>query len=594
MCGITGFTWEDKNLLRCMTDIIAYRGPDDHGYYTDSNISLGHRRLSIIDLSSAGHQPMSNEDGSIQIVFNGEIYNFRELKSLLEKKHQFRSDSDTEVLIHGYEEWGSEGLLKRINGMFAIALWDSNNKLLFLARDRLGKKPLYYFTTKNNLVFSSELKSLLEYGEIKRVLDIDSVNSYLSYRFISSDRTMIKGVKKLLPAHYAIFQKGKLDIKRYWSIDWTINDNSEDYCIKTFSKLFKECVEKRLFSDVPLGAFLSGGIDSSAVVAMNSKLRLDPIKTFTVGFNHKTDELKYARIAAEHLHCDHHELILDYKDMTKSLPDIIWYMDEPSTDITMVPLYFLSKFAKKKVTVVNSGEGADELFSGYAHYKIGSGLFNVIPSHIKKSIYSWYYSPFKLKDRNMFFNNKPNEDGSLKKYLAKDPPKHLLNKLLLFDIENELPNWQLARVDRMTMANAQEARAPFLDYRMVEFAAQLPTNLKMKNITGKYLIKKAVKGMIPDEIINRKKQGFTTPMHDWFKEDLLGIAEQVLSRENMRQRKYVNYDYIEKLLEMEKHTKQQLPFKYTSFKLLVILMFEMWQKIYLDNNSKVLKLNDFY
>jgi asparagine synthase (glutamine-hydrolysing) len=594
MCGITGFTWEDKDLLRKMTDIIAYRGPDDHGYYTDKDVSLGHRRLSIIDLSAAGHQPMTNEDGSIMIVFNGEIYNFQDIKPLLEKKHQFRSNSDTEVLIHGYEEWGPEGLLRRINGMFAIALWDSNKKLLFLARDRLGKKPLYYFINKNNLVFSSELKALLEYSGIKRELDINSVNSYLSYRFIPSDKTMIKGVKKLLPAHFAIFQNRKLAIKRYWSIDWSISDKPEDYYIKSFSRLFRDCVEKRLFSDVPLGAFLSGGIDSSAVVAMNSKLRPDPVKTFTVGFNHRTDELKYARIAAEHLHCDHHELILDYHDMTKSLPEIIWYMDEPSTDITMVPLYFLSKFAKKKVTVVNSGEGADELFSGYAHYKIGSNSFNLVPSPIKKSIYSWYYSPFKFRDRRVFFESKPQEDDSLKQYLTNDKPKHLLNKLLLFDIENELPNWQLARVDRMTMANAQEARVPFLDYRMVEFSASLPINLKMRNITGKYLLKKAVKDMLPDEIINRRKQGFTTPMHDWFREDLLGIAEQVLSKENMKDRKYINYEYIKKLLELEKHTKQQLPFKYTSFKLLVILMLEMWQKIYLDNNSKVLKLNDFY
>jgi asparagine synthase (glutamine-hydrolysing) len=593
MCGITGFTWEDKDLLRRMTDIIAYRGPDDHGYYSDSNISLGHRRLSIIDLTAAGHQPMSDKEGKVTIVFNGEIYNFRQLRALLEKKYDFASATDTEVLIYGYREWGPEGLLKRISGMFAFAIWDSDKKLLFLARDRLGKKPLYYYVHGNKLVFASELKSVLEFREIKRELDISSVNSYLSYRFIPSDKTMIIGVKKLLPAHYALFSKGKLVINRYWKIDWTVSEKPEEYYIKKFNELFKDCVEKRLFSDVPLGAFLSGGIDSSAVVAMNTKLRNDPVKTFTVGFNHETDETKYAKLVAEHLGCDHHELILDYHDMTKALPNIVWYMDEPSTDITMVPLYFLSQFAKKKVTVVNSGEGADELFSGYAHYKIGSNMFNFVPSAVKNRIYCWYYSPFKHADREQFFNIGPKEDALLMEHLKAKEPKHLLNKLLNFDINYELPNWQLARVDRMTMANAQEARVPFLDYEMVEFAASLPINMKLKNVTNKYLLKQAVKKWIPKEIIERRKQGFTTPMHDWFRDDLLGIAESVLSKENMAKRKYINHSYISKLIDSEHKIKKTLPLQYNSFKLLTLLMLEMWQRMYIDDDSKVLKLDAF-
>jgi len=594
MCGITGFTWEDKDLLRRMTDIIAYRGPDDHGYYTDKDISLGHRRLSIIDLSAAGHQPMSDKEGEITIVFNGEIYNFRELRKELEGKYDFASSTDTEVLIYGYKEWGPEGLLKRINGMFAFALWDSVKKLLFLARDRLGKKPLYYYLQEDKIVFASEIKALLEFPKIKRELDVAAVNSYLSYRFIPSDKTMIKRVKKLLPAHYAVFSCGKLAIKRYWDIDWTVSDKPEDYYVKKFDSLFRSCVEKRLFSDVPLGAFLSGGIDSSAVVAMNSKLRPDPVKTFTVGFNHETDETRYAKLVAEHLGCDHHELILDYHDMTKALPNIIWYMDEPSTDITMVPLYFLSKFAKQKVTVVNSGEGADELFSGYAHYKIGSPIFNFVPSAVKNRIYYWYYSPFKRSDIQQFFRKAPEEDALLMQHLRSKEPKHLLNKLLNFDIKHELPNWQLARVDRMTMANAQEARVPFLDYEMVEFAASLPVNMKVKNITNKYLLKQAVKKWLPKEVIDRRKQGFTTPMHDWFREDLLGLAESVLSKDNIAKRKYINYAYVQKLMESERRIKRTLPFRYTSFKLLTLLMLEMWQKMYLDNDSKALKLDAFY
>lgn len=594
MCGITGFSWEDKDLLRRMTDIIAYRGPDDHGYYTDRDISMGHRRLSIIDLSAAGHQPMSDKEGQVNIVFNGEIYNFRELRALLEKKYDFASATDTEVLIYGYKEWGPEGLLKRINGMFAFAIWDAAKKLLFLARDRLGKKPLYYHIKGNQLIFASEIKSLLQFPGLKRELDVDAVNSYLSYRFIPSDKTMLKGVRKLLPAHFAVFLGGKLAIKRYWDIDWAVSDRPEDYYVKRFESLFKECVEKRLFSDVPLGAFLSGGIDSSAVVAMNTKLRPDPVKTFTVGFNHETDETKYAKIVAEHLGCDHHELILDYHDMTKKLPEIVWYMDEPSTDITMVPLYFLSKFAKQKVTVVNSGEGADELFSGYAHYKIGSPVFNFVPSYVKKRIYYWYYSPFKSADREQYFSKRPREDTLLIDNLHSEQPKHLLNKLLNFDIKHELPNWQLARVDRMTMANAQEARVPFLDYEMVEFAASLPVNMKVKNITNKYLLKQAVKKWIPKEIIERRKQGFTTPMHDWFREDLLPIAEDVLSKKNIAKRNHINYAYVLKLMDSERRIKRTLPFRYTSFKLLTLLMLEMWQQMYLDGDAKALKLDDFY
>jgi asparagine synthase (glutamine-hydrolysing) len=259
----------------------------------------------------------------------------------------------------------------------------------------------------------------------------------------------------------------------------------------------------------------------------------------------------------------------------------------------MVPLYFLSQFAKKKVTVVNSGEGADELFSGYAHYKIGSNMFNFVPSAVKNRIYCWYYSPFKHADREQFFNIGPKEDALLMEHLKAKEPKHLLNKLLNFDINYELPNWQLARVDRMTMANAQEARVPFLDYEMVEFAASLPINMKLKNVTNKYLLKQAVKKWIPKEIIERRKQGFTTPMHDWFRDDLLGIAESVLSKENMAKRKYINHSYISKLIDSEHKIKKTLPLQYNSFKLLTLLMLEMWQRMYIDDDSKVLKLDAF-
>jgi asparagine synthase (glutamine-hydrolysing) len=578
MCGITGFTWEDKDLLRKMTDIIAYRGPDDHGYYTDSNVSLGHRRLSIIDLSPAGHQPMTNEDGSVMIIFNGEIYNFKELVPLLEKKHRFKSDTDTEVLIHGYEEWGPEGLLKRINGMFAFAIWDSSKKQLFIARDRIGVKPLYYtMLDKTKLMFASEVKAILENPDIKRKISIDSLNSFLKYRFIPSDNTMLQGIKKLLPGHYLIFNKGRISISKYWDIKWNEVKKSESILIKEFRRLLEDSVEMRLMSDVPLGAFLSGGLDSSAVVAINSKLREDPVKTFTVGFGHESDEFKHARLVAEHLGCDHHEITLKYSQMTKALPKIVWHMDEPNTDITMFPLYFLAKESRKYATVINTGEGADELFAGYQHYLVGSPTFRLVPKVIKNSVYKWYYSPFDKSDRKQAIKGDPKEDDSLHQYLQLKSPGNTLNNILLFDIKNELPNWQLTRVDRMTMAVAQEARVPFLDYRLVEFSANLPQSMKIKNLQGKYLVKQAVKDLLPESVIKRYKQGFTTPMHEWLKQDLLPMAEDVLSKTALRSSP-ISHDYVEKLFSSYRRSGGQKPFVRTSYQIIVLLLFEEWRK----------------
>jgi asparagine synthase (glutamine-hydrolysing) len=593
MCGITGFTWEDKSLLKRMTGIISYRGPDDHGYHTDKDISLGHRRLSIIDLSSAGRQPMTDKEGTVTIVYNGEIYNFKELRKELEKKHSFSSNTDTEVLIHGYKQWGPEGLLKRLNGMFAFAIWDSKNKTLFMARDRLGIKPLYYAQLGDRLIFASEIKSILECPDLVRELDVGAVNSYLTYRFIPSAGTVLKGIKKLLPGHYLIFSKGKMSVKKYWDLKFRIAQGSEQHFVKMFRALLSDCVEKRLMSDVPLGAYLSGGIDSSLIVAVNSMLREDPVKTFTVGFGHETDEFRYAQKVAEHLGTDHHELMMDYKDMSKTLPKILWFMDEPNSDITMVPLYFLSQFSRKKVTVVNTGEGADELFSGYQHFRVGSDSFRLVPSFVKKSVYSLYYSPFKGPERRALFTKAQKDDDSLKRCLDTKQPKHLLNRILLFDIKNELPNWQLARVDRMTMAHAQEARVPFLDHRMVEFSATLPINFKLRKIDGKYLVKRAASNLLPKEILTRKKQGFTTPRDAWFRNDFMECAFNILSKENMRRRKYINTDYVEKLKQKVRKTGDK-PFRPYTYKLLILTMLEMWQQMYLDNKSGVMKLDRFF
>jgi asparagine synthase (glutamine-hydrolysing) len=581
MCGISGFSWEDTGLIDKMVRSLAYRGPDDSGIFVD-NVSLGHNRLSIIDLSSAGHQPMCNEEGDIWIVFNGEIYNHAEIRPILEKKgHKFKSETDTETIIHSYEEWGVD-CLSRFNGMFAFAIWDSKKKTLFLARDRLGVKPLYYHHGKN-LIFSSEIKAILEHG-ISREIDRDAINSFLTYRFIPGDRTILKGIRKLLPGHYLICKDNQVKTVRYWQLDWSEKPGKYE---EQLENLLLDSVEKRLMSDVPLGAFLSGGIDSSLIVAMNAKLRGDKVKTFTVGFGHASDEFKHARAAAEHIGTDHHELTLDYRQMTKALPDIVWHMDEPNSDITMVPLYFLSRFAKKKVTVVNTGEGADELFSGYQHFKIGGGPFQLVPEAIRKPVYRWYYSPFKASERAELMQKKPAEDKALAGYLDRKEPKHLLNRILLFDIENELPNWQLTRVDRMTMAHGMEARVPFLDYRIVELSAKMPAGMKMNSLEGKHVLRKVAAKYLPKSIIMRKKQGFTTPRGSWLKADMHDAAARLLTRENVMRRGIFNADYVDTLLSRTKG-KEDLPMRPHSYKLLILSLLEIWMRQYIDQETVVL------
>jgi asparagine synthase (glutamine-hydrolysing) len=591
MCGINGFSWEDKNLIKQMNKIISYRGPDDKGTYTDKHVSLGHNRLSIIDLSKAGKQPMTNEDGSIFIVFNGEIYNFKEIKQkLIKKGHKFNSNTDTEVIIHAYEEFGEE-CLKLFNGMFAFAIWDTNNKKLFLARDRLGIKPLYYYLDQKNekLIFSSEIKGILQH-EIKKKINIQSFNSFLTYRFITSDETMIQNIKKLKPGHYLTYQNKKIHMNKYWNLKWNTINKSKDYFVKKIDQLLNESVDKRLLSDVPLGIFLSGGLDSSLITSINSKLRNDTIKTFSIGFNHKSDELKYASKVANLLNTNHKELILDYNQITKEIPNIVWYMDEPHSDPSVIPLYFLSKFAKKDITVVNTGEGADELFSGYYHYYIGSNLFNTIPNLIKKKVYNYYYSPFKKNQRKQLLNNSDNtnnninssikEDNTLKRYLNKK--HHILNNVLHFDIKKELPNWQLTRVDRLTMAHGMEARVPFLDHNLVELSSSIPTNLKQKGFCGKYILKKVAKKYLPKEIIYRKKQGFTTPLHLWFKHDFNNITQNLFNDTNIN---FINKNYIKKLLNKQKNIKNHTKFTKSTYQLFILSLFTIWHKTYIDQNK---------
>jgi len=589
MCSISGFTWEDKTLIRKMNDILSYRGPDDTGIYIDERISLGHNRLSIIDLSHAGHQPMSNRDGTLWIIFNGEVYNYKKIRQELEKLgYTFLSNTDTEVVVNSYEQFGPE-CVKIFNGMFAFAIWDTKKKELFLARDRIGIKPLYYYYDGLKLIFSSEIKAILCH-DINKQIDFDAFNSFFKYRFIPSDKTILKGIRKLMPGYYMYYKNGKITLRKYWKLNWKIENKSESYYLKKLNKLLKSSVELRLQSDVPLGAFLSGGVDSSLIVAINYKLRKDPIKTFTIGYGYDTDEFKYARIVSNYLDTDHHEIILDFDLMTRKLPLIIWHMDEPHSEITMIPLYFLSKFSKKEVTVVNTGEGADEIFSGYNDYYLGSKMFQFIPNILKTRLYLWYYPRFNKSLRNKLFSFSFTEDNTLQTYLTlknkNSFPNDFLNRILYFDLKHELTNWELNRTDKMTMAFSMEARVPMLDFRIVELSSRLPIKYKQPNLIGKYILKKLALSYLPREIVLRKKQGFTTPEQAWIKNRLKDSIETLLF---FNKKPFYDYYYIKKLIQKQSSFNKKNPFQRYSFQLLNLLFFDIWYEIYM-NNTKIEKI----
>ena len=539
MCGITGFTWGDKKLIRSITERISHRGPDAQGYYVDKGISLGHRRLSIIDLSPKGRQPMFNEDSSIVIVFNGEIYNFKKLKEdLLKKGCKFKSNSDTEVIIAGYEEYG-EKICSKLDGMFAFALWDTKNNKLIIARDRIGKKPLYYATENDNLIFASEIKSLLEAG-VSRDIDKNILIDTVACRFSPGNYTVFSKIKKLPPGSYGIFSKGKLKISSYWQIP-PLTETKEP-SIKEVDQLIDSAVEKRLMSDVPIGVLLSGGLDSSTMVAYMSR-KTENIKTFSVGFTEGIDESKYARIVANHFNTDHKEIILD-KEMLSHLPKVVYHLDEPISDPAALPTYLLSKEVSKHVKVALSGEGGDEVFGGYDTVNKLSFLnkINKIPYPIKKilipalkgvsslyvypkkQIYNFgadllnsktieeaykklYYFPFNKCEIKEFTNvSRPDLlDNFIKS-------KELYKASINFYFKEWLPNDLLMKVDKTSMAHGLEIRAPFLDKDLIEYFFSIPRKHKI----NRDLFKKTVSPHLPKIIANRKKQGFSLPISTWF------------------------------------------------------------------------------
>lgn len=556
MCGIVGIVYRDNSRkvsepkLVDMRDLLVHRGPDDQGLFIDGNVGMGHRRLSIIDLNT-GHQPMSNEDETFWIVFNGEIYNFQDLrKDLLKKGHVFRTKSDTEVIIHLYEEKG-EDCAADLNGIFAFAIWDQKDRSLFMARDHMGIKPLYYAMTKEVFLFSSELKSIVRSGHLEARCNEEVIPEYFMFRHVSGENTLFKGVKSLLPGHSMVLKDGEIRMNEYWSpFPKEAEKNiSFETATEELSWLIGDSVKKQLISDVPLGTFCSGGVDSSLVTAVASRLIGRPISTFSVGFHENGyDETSYARVVSKQYGTHHNEVKVTNQEFADLLPKLIWHNDEPLNFANSIQIYAISKLAKEHVTVVLTGEGADELFGGYPRYLLPrvSGWFRKMPSFLRNGILrgGGLLGDHRLEKIARFSNYSSDEailyNSSIldKDFIREILPQFSLNgfpyrvenllkgkrlsmdsinRLSLLDQQNYLVSI-LMRQDKMSMATSIESRVPLLDYRIVEFANRLPSLYKINMFRTKLLIKKVAEKYLPRIVVNRKKSGFGVPLNQWFKE----------------------------------------------------------------------------
>ncbi|MCK9596961.1 asparagine synthase (glutamine-hydrolyzing) [Candidatus Pacearchaeota archaeon] len=593
MCGICGFNWEDKKILKEMTDIISHRGPDQYDYYTDDLVSFGHRRLSIIDLSEKGKQPLCNEDGTIWIVYNGEIYNFQDIKLDLEKKgHFFKSNTDTEVIIHAYEEYGIE-CVKLFNGMFSFAIWDSLNKKIIFARDRLGVKPLYYYFDKinNKLIFASEIKSILSNPLVKKEINLNAFNQILHYAYIINGETIFKNINELPPGKIMIYDFNNLEIKEYWKIDNNVHYGSENFFAEKLKQLLAESVRKRLVADVPLGASLSGGLDSSSIVAFMSRITEKPIETFTVGFDDESDEFKEAKLVSEFCKTNHHEKIIPLEEITKNLAKILWHMEVPYAKPAVFATYFLSKeINRNKVIIDLSGEGSDEIFGGYNRY--GRDKTEKIIT-----------SPFVSEEHKKRFFNKSvlTEVGdnlipanNFLPELEKQEKEEHLNVALNFELRKQLPGVQLTRVDKMSMAHSHEIRVPFLDYEFVEFGMTIPSNLKWKNNNKKYILQKAMEPLLPKEIINRNKVPFHAPLLKYFQEGFIDVADNILSSSSIFKKEFVNQDKIKEQIRSIRN--KEITDDKSLRQILFLTNFELFQRIFIERDkikSTDLEINNF-
>jgi asparagine synthase (glutamine-hydrolysing) len=619
MCGIAGIVRVDgrpvfEHEVRAMCGAMTHRGPDEEGVFLGDGVGLGMRRLSIIDLQN-GRQPVSNEDGTVQVVFNGEIYNYRELRGLLIRRgHVFRTGTDTETIVHLYEDFGPKAV-GYLCGMFAFALWDERRRQLLLARDRLGIKPLYYAEVDGGgLVFASELKPILQLPDVKRSLNWNGMSHLFTFLATAPSQSIVEGVRKLEPARIATAARGRpLRIERYWDLEFEPDERAtEQELVERLRLLLTASVARHQISDVPIGAFLSGGIDSSAVVAAMARLTTERVKTFSIGFvENGFDELCHARRVAAAFHTDHHELVLK-PDAVQVIEDLAWYLDEPFGDTSAIATYIVSKLAAEHVKVVLTGDGGDELFAGYDKYLVEQRerRYDRVPAFVRKTMaavgdampdgtpgrrflrhlaldgsrrYLHASTLFHADEIGRLFRQ-----DALEQLAACQPWAESLSSLernggndwisaaQYCDLNNYLPLDVLTKVDRMTMAHSIEARPPLLDHHIVEFAATVPTRFRLRDGTTKYLFKQAMRGILPDEIIDRPKHGFAVPLDAWFRGELSGFARDLLLSERCRQRGLFNVEYLEQLLRLNERGRD------AGLQLWTVASFELWCQRFLD------------
>jgi asparagine synthase (glutamine-hydrolysing) len=626
MCGIVGIVRcdgldVDRALLTQMADAVRHRGPDDDGFYLNGPVGLGMRRLSIIDLAG-GAQPIHNQDRTAWIVFNGEIYNYRELRDQLEKLgHSFYTNSDTEAIIHAYDQYGAD-CPKHLRGMFAFAIWDERTQELFLARDRVGKKPLLYAQVDGQLIFGSEFSALLLHPDLGKDIDFEALNHYLSFMCVPAPLTAYREIRKLEPGHSLRYRKGELKIQRYWQPDFSQKlDISEHEAGERAIEILRDAVKVRLMSEVPLGAFLSGGIDSSAVVALMSEESSAPVKTFSIGFEEQDfSELHHARRVAEHVGADHHEFIVR-PDALEVLPILVEHYGEPYADSSAVPTYYVARETRKHVTVALNGDGGDESFAGYERYAAMrlAERYHRIPAVLRDTVirqaielmpssetkrgrvrdvkrfveaaslpkverYLRWVSVFDSQAKQDLYTENFSQEthansaaGIIDPWFTRANGSGIVDAALLTDIMTYLPNDLLVKVDIATMANSLEARSPFLDHHVIEFAASLPEKYKLRGLTTKYLLKRVLKKLLPAENLGRRKMGFGVPIGHWFRGKLQPFLRETILSETALKRGLFKPDAVRSLVEL--HARSERDY---SHQLWTLLMLELWFQRFID------------
>lgn len=631
MCGICGMAASrggppiSREVLKKMNDIITHRGPDEDGFFVNDKVGLASRRLSIIDLAG-GTQPIANEDGSMKIVFNGEIYNYRELREFLEKHgHSFRTNSDTEAILHLFEEFGTD-CIQHLDGIFAFAIWNEKKQELLLARDRMGIKPMYYTHLPDfQLIFGSEMKSILANPAVKRKIDLISLNEYLSYEYVPTPRTIIQNVWRLEAGHYLLYNRRGVEIHSYDNLTFRLSESRppvdwRDYSSALYDTL-GSAVQRELVSDVPVGVLLSGGLDSSAIAALMTERYPGKVESFTIGFEEGSfDESKHARKVASHLGTTHNEMILTGRKAVELVGEISNFLDEPFADSSIIPTYLLSRFARQKVKVVLGGDGGDELFAGYptvlSHRLIGY-YENLVPWSVRAYVAPRIMDQFKVSFDNIsldfrlkrflagrgvpllsrhqrwlgsFVDEEKSQlmQGWMKpvlretyyqsyEYARECDAKEPLNQVLFNDMKTYLEGDILYKVDRASMAASLEVRVPYLNREVVKFANDLPFGLKLHNFTGKFLLKKMIKGRLPDEIINRSKKGFNMPVAYWLSRDLNELLNDMLNKEFIERQGLFEHTFIQQLIS------DHLERRKDNRKLLwTLLMFQLWYQNYME------------